>query len=121
MQQSIELKLSIDERSITRPFDPVSHVLPANTVGSYLSCNRSNRKKITLHIPSMKYSTTFDVVKYSEEISSIISFYNLVASIKKCGINHTYSNGELTIEIIAEDAGTIQFIKSCKERLGRLN
>ena len=120
MQHSIVLSLSIDERSITKSFDSVSQVLPANTVGSYLSRNRSNMKKITLHIPSMKYSTTFNVVKDSEEVSSIISFYNFVASLEKCGINHIYANGTLIIEIVAQDLATAQFIRSYKEKLDKL-
>ena len=77
-------------------------------------------KKITLHIPSMKYSTTFNVVKDSEEVSSIISFYNFVASLEKCGINHIYANGTLIIEIVAQDLATAQFIRSYKEKLDKL-
>ncbi len=124
-QETFTLTLTLQKRSLKKNFDGISQVLPKNTIGSYMSHKIGNLKRIKLVVPSLKFSTAFNVVEDHEQISQVLSFYNLVCSLQTCGINFKLSdvNSELerlTILFIAENAEVAQFLKSTSEKLSKI-
>ncbi len=91
-------------------------VHPSNTEGGHLIRKSLKSQRLFLSLPALKTQISFSVLNPKDELSEVLSLYNLACSRRTCALLHTLVKKEgklfLEISIITSDLLDIQLFES---------